>query len=171
MEDFEFDDDSVMSGASLSSTASTANGSPRQAVRLVELGPRMRITLMAVENGLFQGEFLFNLFSKEEKRELDQQRHQEKKIQEMEKKSVQKAEERDAKLEKEYKNMLNEVSRLRDKKKKEKMRKKERLLNNQTQKILNQSLMSTIQIQVHQALLNVKGLEQLLLLILIMGLQ
>ena len=134
VEDFEFDDDSVMSGASLSSTASTANGSPRQAVRLVELGPRMRITLMAVENGLFQGEFLFNLFSKEEKRELDQQRHQEKKIQEMEKKSVQKAEERDAKLEKEYKNMLNEVSRLRDKKKKEKMRKKERLLNNQTQK-------------------------------------
>lgn len=128
-EDEEFDDDSVMSGASLTSTGSAAGGAAKQSVRLVELGPRLRIALKAVEKGLFQGEFLLSRFSKEEQRAMEEQRAQEKKLEKEEKARAVEDEAKEAKLAMQYKEMLDEVSRQRDKKKKEKTMRKARQLD------------------------------------------
>ena len=83
-EEYEFEEDSSISGASLTSTGSTAGAKPKQSVKLIELGPRMRLSLVLVENGLFQGDFIFNRQTKEEERDVLNQRRREKKVEKME---------------------------------------------------------------------------------------
>ena len=117
---FEMDDDSVMSGASFTSTGTVSSGSPKQAVRLVELGPRMRISLMLVESGLYQGEFLFNEQTKEEEKDAMKQRVDEKKIQAAEIEQSKKDEAKNEELAKEYKERQREEDRERENRRKEK---------------------------------------------------
>ena len=84
-EEYEFDDDSTVSGASLTSTSTTGGaGKAKQSVKLVELGPRMRLTLMLVETGLFQGDFIFNKQTKDEEKDVMNQRRREKKVEKQE---------------------------------------------------------------------------------------
>ena len=84
-EEYEFDDDSTVSGASLTSTSTTGGaGKAKQSVKLVELGPRMRLTLMLVETGLFQGDFIFNKQTKDEEKDVMNQRRREKNIEKQE---------------------------------------------------------------------------------------
>ena len=83
-EEYEFEEDSSISGASLTSTGSTAGAKPKQSVKLIELGPRMRLSLVLVENGLFQGDFIFNRQTKEEERDVLNQRRREKKVEKLE---------------------------------------------------------------------------------------
>ena len=117
---FEMDDESVMSGASFTSSGTTSSGSPKQAVRLVELGPRMRISLMLVESGLYQGEFLFNEQTKEEERDVMKQRVNEKKIQAAEIEQAKKDELKNEELAKEYKERQREEDRYRESRRQEK---------------------------------------------------
>lgn len=118
---YEMDDESLMSGASLTSTGTvTSSGVPKQAVKLVELGPRMRISLMLVESGLYQGEFLYNEQTKEEEKDTMKQRVNEKKIQEAEIEQSKKDEEKNKELEKQYKEQQREENRMRENRKKEK---------------------------------------------------
>ena len=116
---FEMDDESVLSGASLS-TSSSMSSSPKQAVRLVELGPRMRISLMLVESGLYQGEFLFNEQTKEEEKDTMKQRVTEKKLQAAEVEQAKIDEKKNEELEKEYKEQQREEARARENRRKEK---------------------------------------------------
>ena len=117
---FEMDDESIMSGASFSSSSSFMSGSPKQAVRLVELGPRMRISLMLVESGLYQGEFLFNEQTKEEEKDTLKQRVTEKKLQAAEIEQSKIDEKKNEELEKEYKEQQREEARARENRRKEK---------------------------------------------------
>ena len=117
---FEMDDDSVLSGASLTSTGTVTSGVPKQAVKLVELGPRMRISLMLVESGLYQGEFLYNEQTKEEERDTMKQRVNEKKIEAAEIEQSKKDQKKNEELEKEYKDRQREEDRQRETRRKEK---------------------------------------------------
>ncbi|OAO17278.1 SWI4 1, Peter Pan-like protein suppressor [Blastocystis sp. ATCC 50177/Nand II] len=120
-EEYEFDDDSTVSGASLTSTSTTGGaGKAKQSVKLVELGPRMRLTLMLVETGLFQGDFIFNKQTKDEEKDVMNQRRREKKIEKQEVIEAKKEEEKTAELEKKYKEVLREENRQREKTKREK---------------------------------------------------
>lgn len=119
-EEYEFEEDSSISGASLTSTGSTAGAKPKQSVKLIELGPRMRLSLVLVENGLFQGDFIFNLQTKEEERDVLNQRRREKKVEKLEVIEAKKEEEKTAELEKQYKEVLREENRQREKGKREK---------------------------------------------------
>ncbi|KAK8794998.1 hypothetical protein WA588_003849 [Blastocystis sp. NMH] len=107
---------------------SAGDGAAKQAVRLRELGPRMRLSLLAVEGGLFGGELLVDAQNGEEKKEAATQRAMEKRL---EKKEVAEAKEEDAKKEAARKKELEtkrEVDREREarkKEKKERMEKKE----------------------------------------------
>ena len=107
---------------------SAGDGAAKQAVRLRELGPRMRLSLLAVEGGLFGGELLVDAQNGEEKKEAATQRTMEKRL---EKKEVAAAKEEDAKKEAARKKELEtkrEVDREREarkKEKKERMEKKE----------------------------------------------
>lgn len=117
---FEMDDDSMVSGASLTSTGTVSSGAPKQAVKLVELGPRMRISLMLVESGLYQGEFLYNEQTKEEEKDTMKQRVTEKKIEAAEIEQSRKDEKKNEELEKEYKDRQREEDRQRETRRKEK---------------------------------------------------
>ena len=119
-EEYEFEEDSSISGASLTSTGSTAGAKPKQSVKLIELGPRMRLSLVLVENGLFQGDFIFNRQTKEEERDVLNQRRREKKVEKLEVIEAKKEEEKTAELEKQYKEVLREENRQREKGKREK---------------------------------------------------
>ena len=119
-EEYEFEEDSSISGASLTSTGSTAGAKLKQSVKLIELGPRMRLSLVLVENGLFQGDFIFNRQTKEEERDVLNQRRREKKVEKLEVIEAKKEEEKTAELEKQYKEVLREENRQREKGKREK---------------------------------------------------
>ena len=107
---------------------SAGESAAKQAVRLRELGPRLRLRLLAVEGGLFGGELLVDLQSGEEKKEAATQQALERKL---EKKEVAAAKEEDAKKEAARKKELEtkrEVDREREarkREKKERMEKKE----------------------------------------------
>lgn len=115
--------DSTASGVS---TASTSSGTLKQAVKLSELGPRMRLKLLAVESGLYQGEYLYNTQTKEEMQDDVRQKQMEKKLQ---KKEVEEAKKEDEKLEAARKNEIEtkrEIDREREKRKQEKKERKEK---------------------------------------------
>ena len=95
--------DSTASGVS---TASTSSGTLKQAVKLSELGPRMRLKLLAVESGLYQGEYLYNTQTKEEMQDDVRQKQMEKKLQ---KKEVEEAKKKDEKLEAARKNEIETI--------------------------------------------------------------
>lgn len=123
-EEYDFmEGDSTVSGASL---ASTSSGTLKQAVKLSELGPRMRLKLLAVESGLYQGEFLYNAQTKEEMQDEVRQKQMEKKLQ---KKEVEEVKKEDEKLEAARKTEIEakrEIDREREKRKQEKKEKKEK---------------------------------------------
>lgn len=114
-----------MSASSISST--TSSGVLKQAIRLTELGPRMRLTLLAVEKGLYQGEFLYNVQTKEEMQDDRKQKAMER---ELERKEVEEAKKEDEKKEASHKKELEakrELDREREKRKVEKKERKEKL--------------------------------------------
>ena len=124
-DEYEFDDDSIMSASSTSSM--TSSGVLKQSVRLTELGPRMRLTLLAVENGLYQGEYLYNIQSKEEMQDVQKQKAMERVL---ERKEVEEAKKEDEKKEASHKKEIEdkrELDREREKRKVEKKERKEKL--------------------------------------------
>lgn len=115
---YEVDDDSILSGVSSGSVSSS--GATKQAVRLVELGPRMRISLILVESGLYQGEFLFNEQTKEEEKDVQKQKVAEKKIQAAEVEQAKIDEKKNEELAKVYKERQRAEDRERENRRKEK---------------------------------------------------
>ena len=115
---YEIDDDSTISGVSSGSVLS--DGRMKQAVKLVELGPRMRISLILVESGLYQGEFLFNEQTQEEMKDTEKQKVTEKKIQAAEIEQAKIDEKKNEELANEYKERQRAEDRERENRRKEK---------------------------------------------------
>jgi DNA polymerase III alpha subunit (gram-positive type) len=124
-EDMEFEEESTVSNATLTSTGGSHNR-PKQAVKLVELGPRMCMRLMLVESGLYSGEFLYNKQTKSEEKDVLRQRHVEKELQSAEVKQALKEEKEKEEEEKEYRKEMSEFNKERDRRMKQKKEDREK---------------------------------------------
>lgn len=114
-------------------------GGTKQAVRLVEMGPRLRLRLLVVESGLFQGDLLLNNQTKQEAFESMQQKAKEKKLEAIAKKKTEKEDEKKLELIQKSKEEEREINRERENRrqtKKEKLLKKAEPAKKQTGKLI-----------------------------------